>query len=55
MELEGDLQDVLGVYMSNYCFGEGLGVGVVGQQFGVVGFVVGEYLYGEYLFRIFFV
>lgn len=55
MELEGDSQDALGVYMSNYRLGEGLGAGAAGQQSGAAGSVAGEHPYGEHPSRTLFV
>lgn len=55
MELEGDSQDALGVYMSNYRSGEGLGGGAAGQQAGAAGSVAGEHPYGEHPSRTLFV
>jgi len=55
MELEGDSSDALGVYMSNYRSGEGLGGGAAGQPSGAAGSVAGEHPYGEHPSRTLFV
>ncbi|KAG0568132.1 hypothetical protein KC19_7G188800 [Ceratodon purpureus] len=52
MELEGDSQDALGVYMSNQRIGDG---SVAGQQAGPAGSVAGEHPYGEHPSRTLFV
>jgi hypothetical protein len=52
MELEGDSQDALGVYMSNHRLGDG---SAAGQQAGAAGSVAGEHPYGEHPSRTLFV
>jgi hypothetical protein len=55
MELEGDSQDALGVYMSKYRAENGLAGGAPGQQSGAAGSVAGEHPYGEHPSRTLFV
>ncbi|KAG0603579.1 hypothetical protein M758_10G104300 [Ceratodon purpureus] len=55
MELEGDSQDALGVYMSKYRAENGLTGGAPGQQSGAAGSVAGEHPYGEHPSRTLFV
>lgn len=52
MELEGDAQDALGVYMSNHRLGDGSAAGL---QSGAAGSVAGEHPYGEHPSRTLFV
>lgn len=54
MELEGDSQDALGVYMSSHRSSDGL-AGGAGQQGGTAGSVAGEHPYGEHPSRTLFV
>ncbi|CAK9232795.1 unnamed protein product [Sphagnum troendelagicum] len=57
MELEGDLQDPMGLYMSGNRGGEGITGGAAGQQAAAnaAGSVAGEHPYGEHPSRTLFV